>query len=71
VSSPVRQTRPPTCHIVKLTQMLEGMLVTAPARDRVDTALVKALARAHRGKRMLEEGRYASINAMAGRRRAD
>jgi hypothetical protein len=36
-----------------------------PVHTRADPALVKALARAHRWKRMLEEGRHASISEMA------
>lgn len=32
------------------------------ARTRADPALVKALARGHRWKRILEKGRYASIS---------
>jgi hypothetical protein len=47
--------------------------VVTPVRDvdeaalltRADPALLKALARAHRWKRMLDEGRYASISEMA------
>ncbi len=38
---------------------------TAPARTRADPALVKALARAHRWKRLLESGRYASLAELA------
>jgi len=37
----------------------------APAKPRPDETLIRALARAHRWKRMLEEGRYRSINALA------
>jgi hypothetical protein len=37
----------------------------APARARVDSTLVKALARAFRWRRMLEEGRYGSLNELA------
>lgn len=37
----------------------------APARPRVDSTLVKALARAHRWKRLLECGRYASVVELA------
>ena len=37
----------------------------APTRVRSDPALVKALARAFRWQRMLDEGRYASISEMA------
>lgn len=37
----------------------------APARPRVDNALVKALARAHRWRRMLEAGEFATIADLA------
>jgi hypothetical protein len=37
----------------------------APPRARVDSALVKALARAFRWRRMLEAGRYVSIAELA------
>jgi hypothetical protein len=37
----------------------------APTRTRADPALVKALARAFRWQRMLDEGRYMSISEMA------
>ena len=37
----------------------------APLRARVDSTLVKALARAFRWRRMLEDGRYASIAELA------
>ena len=43
----------------------------APARTRADPALVKALARAHRWQRMLDNGRYASISEMAAAERID
>jgi hypothetical protein len=49
----------------------EGAAVAAPARTRADPALVKALARAHRWQRMLDEGRYASISAMAAAEKLD
>ena len=39
--------------------------VGAPVRVRADPALVKALARAFRWQRMLDDGRYGSINEMA------
>jgi hypothetical protein len=38
---------------------------------RADPALVKALARAHRWQRLLEEGRYASLGEMAAGERID
>jgi hypothetical protein len=43
----------------------------APARTRADPALVKALARAHRWKRLLESGRYGSLAELARAERID
>ena len=40
-------------------------LVPAPAQPRIDNALLKALARAHRWRRMIESGEYASITELA------
>ena len=37
----------------------------APARPRVDSTLVKALARAFRWRRMLESGRYGTVTELA------
>ena len=37
----------------------------APAKPKPDDTLIRALARAHRWKRMLEEGTHASISALA------
>jgi hypothetical protein len=37
-----------------------------PPRQRVDSTLVKAIARAYRWQRLLEEGTYASIRDLAG-----
>lgn len=37
----------------------------APPQSRVDNALVKAVARAHRWKRLIESGRYASLTELA------
>jgi hypothetical protein len=45
--------------------------VATPAPTRAHPALVKALARAHRWQRMLEEGRYASISEMAAAEKLD
>ena len=45
-----------------VTPMTDGV---APVTTRADPALVKALARAFRYQRMLDEGRYASITEMA------
>ena len=46
-----------------VTPMTDGV---APVTTRADPALVKALTRAFRYQRMLDEGRYASITEMAG-----
>ena len=48
-----------------------GAAEPAPARPRADPALVKALARAFRYQRVLEEGRYASISEMADAEKLD
>ena len=40
-------------------------LVPPPAQPRIDNALLKALARAHRWRRMIEGGDYASITELA------
>ena len=37
----------------------------APGRTRVDNTIVKAIARAHRWKRMLESGEFATIHDLA------
>jgi hypothetical protein len=43
----------------------------APARTRADPALVNALARAHRWKRLLESGRYSSLSELAAAEKID
>ena len=43
----------------------------APARTRADPALVKALARAHRWKRLLESGRHGSLAELAAAEKID
>jgi hypothetical protein len=43
----------------------------APRKTRLDPTLVKALARAHRWKSLLESGRYASISEMAATEKID
>jgi len=43
----------------------EGEPAAAPVHTRADPALVKALARAFRYQKLLDEGRYASISEMA------
>ena len=45
--------------------------VAAPIRTRADPALVKALARAFRWQRMLDDGRYGSISEMAAAERIE
>ena len=49
----------------------EGTVAAAPIHTRADPALLKALARAFRWKRMLEDGRYASISEMAAAERIE
>jgi hypothetical protein len=51
-----------------VTPMTDGL---APVTTRADPALVKALARAFRYQRMLDQGRYASISEMAGAERIE
>jgi hypothetical protein len=48
----------------------DGAPWSAP-RPRVDNTLVKALARAHRWKRMLDEGRYATVTELAAGEKLD
>lgn len=49
----------------KLVIAPAGADAWAPPRSRVDNAMVKALARAHRWKRLLESGDYATIEELA------
>ena len=49
----------------KLVVAPDGSESWAPPRPRVDNAMVKALARAHRWKRMLEGGEFATIQDLA------
>src|SRR5688500_4951408 len=51
--------------------MNDGQPAAATTDTRGDPALVKALARAHRWQRMLDEGRYASISEMAAAEKLD
>ncbi|CAH0127952.1 hypothetical protein [Roseomonas sp. CECT 9278] len=51
-----------------VTPITDGM---APVTTRADPTLVKALARAFRYQRMLDEGRYASISEMADAERIE
>lgn len=47
----------------------EGTRPWAPQRERVDNALVKALARAHRWQQLLETGTYACVKDLAAAER--
>ena len=51
-----------------VTPMIDGV---APVTTRADPALVKALARAFRYQRMLDQGRYGSMTEMAGAEKID
>ena len=51
-----------------VTPVTDGV---APVATRADPALVKALARAFRYQRMLDEGRYASVTEMAAAEKID
>ena len=55
----------------KLVVAPEGAPAWAPQRGRVDSTLIKAPARAHRWKRMLDEGRYASVSELATAEKLD
>ena len=55
----------------KTVVMPHGDATPAPAGPRADPALVKALGRAHRWQRMLDEGRYASITELAAAEKVD
>lgn len=48
-----------------------GVPGATPARTRADPAVMKALARAHRWKRLLESGRYSSLGDLAKAERID
>jgi hypothetical protein len=49
----------------KLVLTPAGSQQWAPPRARIDSALVKALARAHRWKKMMENGQYGSVTELA------
>ena len=49
----------------------DGGPTNALIRSRADPAMLKALARAFRWKRMLEDGRYASISEIAAAEKID
>jgi len=55
----------------KLVVTPDGSAPWAPQRARVDSTLIKALARAHRRKRMLDEGRFATICELAAGEKLD
>ena len=55
----------------KLVVAPEGSPAWAPQRARVDSTLIKALARAHRWKRMLDDGRYGSVSELAAAQKLD
>ena len=42
-----------------------------PPRARIDSTLIKALARAHRWKRMLDDGHYGSVSELATAEKLD
>ena len=43
----------------------------SPPRTRIESTLIKALARAHRWKKMLDDGRYGSVTELAAAERLD
>jgi hypothetical protein len=43
----------------------------SPPKARIDNTLVKALARAYRWKKILDEGRYATVTELAAREKLD
>ena len=43
----------------------------SPPKARIDSTLVKALARAHRWKKMLDDGRYGSVTELAAGEKLD
>jgi hypothetical protein len=49
----------------KLMIVPKGATAWAPQRARVDNAMVKAIARVHRWRRLLESGEYGSITDLA------
>ena len=49
----------------KLVIAPDGSTGWAPPRAQIDNTLVKALARAHRWRRLLESGRYANVEEIA------
>ena len=55
----------------KLVVSPDGSAAWAPQRARVDSTLIKTLARAHRWKRMLNDGRYWSVSELAAAEKLD
>jgi hypothetical protein len=55
----------------KLVVAPDGSPTWAPERARVDSTLIKALARAHRWKRMLDDGLYGSVSELATAEKPD
>ena len=49
----------------------DGTAGWSPPRARIDNTLVKALARAHRWKKMLDDGRYGSVTELAAGEKLD
>ncbi|WP_333673414.1 hypothetical protein [Elioraea tepidiphila] len=68
VRVPLRIRRRPGRKTI-VTPMVDGL--PAHATTRADPALLKALARAFRYQRMLDDGRYASISEMAAAEKLD
>ena len=68
VRVPLAVRRRPGRKTIVTPQGAEGSALT---RTRADPAMVKALARAHRWQRMLDEGRHASISELAAAERID
>jgi hypothetical protein len=56
---------------VVITPNIGSGLSATPARMRADPALVEALARAYRWKRLLESGRFGSLAELAAAERID
>ena len=56
----------------KLVVSPDGTVGALPTlRARIDSTLIKALARAHRWKRMLDDGRYGSVSELAAAEKLD
>lgn len=55
----------------KLVVTPDGAEGWAPQRARIDNSLIKALARAHRWKQMLDDGRYGSVSELAAAEKLD